>query len=126
MARARKTASESTSTSAPGPNEAQLLTCPECGRTFTRPAALGAHRRQAHGVLGASAVARRAPARRASSRRSGAATRRRGRGAAIARGSVDRDALLQAVFPDGLPAREAVIRAANEWLNQAEELATMK
>jgi hypothetical protein len=39
---------------------------------------------------------------------------------------VDRDALLQALFPTGLPARESVIRAANEWLDQAEQLAKLK
>jgi hypothetical protein len=38
---------------------------------------------------------------------------------------VDRDALLGALFPNGVPAREAVIRAANRWLDQAEELARM-
>ena len=35
------------------------FTCPECGRTFTRPQALGAHRRQAHGVVGTSKTATR-------------------------------------------------------------------
>jgi hypothetical protein len=29
------------------------------------------------------------------------------------------------VFPNGVPAREAVIRAANDWLDQAERLAKM-
>ena len=28
------------------------LTCPECGKTFTRAAALGAHRKMTHGVAG--------------------------------------------------------------------------
>jgi hypothetical protein len=40
--------------------------------------------------------------------------------------SVDRDALLQQLFPNGLPARESVIRAANDWLDQAEQLAGMR
>ena len=35
------------------------FTCPECGRTFTRAQALGAHRRQAHGVVGTSKTATR-------------------------------------------------------------------
>jgi hypothetical protein len=39
---------------------------------------------------------------------------------------VSRDALLQAVFPGGLPPREAVIRAANSWLEEADRLASMK
>ena len=30
------------------------LTCPECGKTFTRAAALGAHRKMTHGVAGTS------------------------------------------------------------------------
>jgi hypothetical protein len=33
------------------------LVCPECGRTFTRPASLGAHRNRAHGVAGSSKAA---------------------------------------------------------------------
>jgi hypothetical protein len=40
--------------------------------------------------------------------------------------SVDRDALLQQLFPDGIPARENVIRAINTWLDDAERLAMMK
>ena len=141
--------------------------CPECGRTFTRAAALGAHRRQAHGVVGAVSAARprgsRAsssstrrtrtasgvPARRktaaaktASSARparrrrqtaraqtartrsatqGGSATPRRNSG-----GAVNRDALLGALFPNGLPAKEEVLRAANQWLDDAERLARMR
>ena len=30
------------------------LTCPECGKTFTRAAAFGAHRKMTHGVAGTS------------------------------------------------------------------------
>jgi hypothetical protein len=33
---------------------------------------------------------------------------------------------LQALFPNGLPAREEVIRRANAWLDDAEQLAKMK
>ena len=33
---------------------ADALTCPECGKTFTRAAALGAHRKMTHGVAGTS------------------------------------------------------------------------
>ena len=36
---------------------------------------------------------------------------------------VDRDALLGALFPNGIPARESVIRDLNAWLDQAERLA---
>jgi hypothetical protein len=31
--------------------------------------------------------------------------------------------LLRELFPNGLPAREAVIRAVNRWLDEAERLA---
>src|SRR6516225_9490959 len=98
------------------------LTCPECGRTFTRPAALGAHRRRAHGVAGTSQNARN---RRGASAPQAAATRRRraqaapraaGRSAAAADGRVDHDALLRALFPNGIPPRQAVVVAVNDWL----------
>src|SRR3989442_665831 len=149
MARARKApvAKEQT--------QASELTCPECGRTFTRAAALGAHRRQAHGVAGSSRAAavkggnRRAS--RSSGRRSSATSiaastgsdarsssdasrssprngRRRSAGGktrASASGGVNRDSLLQALFPSGIPAREEVIRAVNSWLDEAERLAKL-
>jgi hypothetical protein len=34
-----------------------VFTCPECGRSFTRAAALGAYRKMTHGVAGSSANA---------------------------------------------------------------------
>src|SRR6266699_603521 len=141
--------------------------CPECGRTFTRAAALGAHRRQAHGVVGAVSAARSRRSRATSSRATRAATAtsarrktaaaktvassarpaRRSRQAARAQtatrtraatqpssttprrnsgGAVNRDALLGALFPNGLPAKEGVLRAANQWLDDAEQLARMR
>jgi len=121
--------------------------CPECGKTFTRAAALGSHRRRAHGVLGATAQAKtgRRPAssgtaangrgersatragnsasdprrRRSSATAPAATTPRAARGTA----SVNRDALLQTLFPNGIPARESLIRELNSWLDQAERLA---
>ncbi len=150
--------------------------CPECGRTFTRAAALGAHRRQAHGVVGAVSAAR-ARRGRATSNRTGrtrststaaarpktaaaktktaaakttsSSARTAGRGRQSARaqpatrtrsatqrgsttprrsssGAVNRDALLAALFPSGLPAKEDVLRAANRWLDDAERLARMR
>jgi hypothetical protein len=119
----------------------QALTCPECGRTFTRAAALGAHRRAAHGVAGASSQARSnrrvrqavsganpkpassAARRQPQSRRSGASSDGRGRTRSVV---VDRDRLLKTLFPDGIPAKEATIRAVNGWLDEAERLAQMK
>ena len=120
------------------------LKCPECGRTFGRAAALGAHRRQAHGVLGASAQSRsrRSGTRRATGSSSAAATARSrtarspasrarasngGRRTSVTRSStIDRDALLQTLFPNGMPARETVIQSVSEWLNEAERLAGMR
>lgn len=139
MARARRAAAGSTSKET-GTSDG-TLTCPECGKTFTRAASLGAHRSRAHGVAGASArrTRRRAGAsnggatrRRRSTQRqaqtSQQTTRRRSRGASSdgSRTSVNRDQLLQALFPNGLPAREEVIRRANAWLDEAERLAKSK
>jgi hypothetical protein len=125
------------------------LTCPECGRTFTRPQGLGAHRRQAHGVLGTSVTATRRNAGTTTKRRRGrpaataaatsatairrtrsaATTRRSSAVATISNGSkssVNRDGLLQTLFPAGMPAREAVIQAVNNWLQEAERLTRMR
>jgi uncharacterized C2H2 Zn-finger protein len=115
--------------------------CPECGRTFTRAAALGAHRRQAHGIAGATSQARRSrrTTRRTTARATSAAATTSGRRRRPTRapssslrartsrgGALDRDALLQQLFPDGIPAKENVIRAVNTWLDDAERLAMMK
>ena len=89
--------------------------CPECGRTFDRAASLGAHRNRAHGIAGGA---------RAGRRRNGATPRAAASSSAGARG-VDRDALLAALFPKGIPARESVIRQLNGWLDQAEKLARL-
>ena len=97
------------------------LTCPECGKTFTRAAALGAHRKMTHGIAGTSknAASKTGPRRRtAASPRRIRATPRNG-----ATRTVDRDALLRTLFPDGIPPREELIGQLNNWLNEAEELA---
>jgi hypothetical protein len=107
------------------------LTCPECGRTFSRPAALGAHRARAHGVAGSSQNARsrrNAAARNAAAARArrtptqapaSAAARSAGRGG----DGVDHDALLRTLFPNGIPPRQEIVAAVNEWLSQADGLA---
>jgi hypothetical protein len=113
---------------------------------FTRAAALGAHRSRVHGVAGQSAHAKRNRSRRQQTTRPGpvpgttpttaASTRthearqttaeRAGQASpAAGRDGIDRDALLKALFPDGLPAREEVIRAVSGWLDDAERLARM-
>jgi len=40
--------------------------------------------------------------------------------------AVDRDKLLQSLFPTGIPAREDAIRQVNAWLDEAERLARMR
>jgi predicted RNA-binding Zn-ribbon protein involved in translation (DUF1610 family) len=131
MARAR---SKTRSNTAPDGTEAETsFTCPECGKTFTRAAALGAHRRRSHGVAGASSSSRpatpsrsrRRATRTSSTPRAGSTTPNRNRARDGAGTTVDRDALLQAIFPNGVPPRESVIRAVNNWLDQAEQLAKM-
>jgi hypothetical protein len=135
MARARKSQN----------GKAAEFVCPECGRTFTRAAALGAHRRQAHGVVGASRQARSAKsgastnATRAgaknqrrrtratpTSRTTVGSTSRSRRSSAPADRGVNRDTLLQALFPAGIPAKASVIRSVNSWLDEAERLAGMR
>jgi uncharacterized C2H2 Zn-finger protein len=121
MARARRQAA--TKTTDAQPQSAGELTCPECDKTFSRAASLGAHRNRAHGIAGAKASRRTTPRRRRA-RAAQTTTAIRSRDGAGT--SVDRDALLQQLFPNGLPARESVIRAANDWLDQAEQLAGMR
>ena len=117
MARPRKQAATQ--------NGAGEFTCPECGKTFSRPAALGAHRRRAHGVPGASSSSSQA-------KRKGQAAKSTGRRRPTAatgtapKQDFDRDALLQQLFPNGIPARESVIRRIESWLDEAETLAKMK
>jgi hypothetical protein len=96
-----------TATEAPS----STFTCPECGREFTRSAALGAHRKQAHGVAGASRRGRTAARLRNSHGNGGAST------------TVDHDKLLKLVFPDGAPASERTLQATLAWLEEADRLA---
>lgn len=127
---------------------ASTFTCPECGKSFTRAASLGAHRRRAHGIVGSSAAARKAargrrrvvtpvtggnnPSAPRTTRRPPAATAARGSGrprrsASVATSNgVNRDALLTALFPAGIPPREDVIRSVNAWLDEAERLASIR
>ena len=100
--------------------------CPECGRTFTRAAALGAHRSRAHGVAGQSK--RRSNSKSSTTRRAAqtTATRSDRAGASPSRDGIDRNALLRTLFPNGVPAREEVLRAATGWLDDAERLRQMR
>ena len=131
------------------PADETALTCPECGRSFQRPQALGAHRRHAHGVAGERSRSRaqadngagrkreHAAARTAASRtkvgrprRVGTTSSRTrqigGNGDRGRRNSLDRDGLLRALFPGGIPANEETIRSVNSWLDEAERLASLR
>ena len=112
--------------------------CPECGRTFKRPSALGAHRWQAHRIAGSSpqARSRRRTAKAATGAAGGGRNGESGlpselagsqaRPASDAESSVDRDALLRIVFPNGIPVRDDVIRYVTRWLDEAEMLARLR
>lgn len=123
MARPRKKPSTEAAATAAASTSVK---CPECGREFSRPAALGAHRKRAHGVAGATSAAK--PRAKRQTRRTAAAAQatngRRSQRTAAA--GVDRDALLQQLFPTGIPARESVISRLNSWLDEAEKLAALK
>lgn len=129
MARARRT----TSATSPAATSADQFTCPECGKTFSRAASLGAHRNRAHGVTGASKGRTRSKSASAPSpstdgtrrrrRSSTAATRARRSRRQDSQRTVDRNQLLQTLFPNGVPPREDVIRRVGSWLDEAEQLA---
>jgi hypothetical protein len=107
------------------------VVCPECGRKFKRPSALGAHRWQAHRVAGSSpqARSRRRTGKAAGSEGAAAGTgsiRTEARSTAPGDFVVDRDALLRIVFPNGIPVRDDVIRTVSRWLDEAEMLARLR
>src|SRR4051812_39809680 len=108
-AKTAKPASTTTTAAEPGTatgsaTAASTLTCPECGKTFTRAAALGAHRKITHGVAGSSANAASQRKRTAARKRATPARSPRARRNSVAAKNggatgVDRDALLRALFP---------------------------
>lgn len=123
MAPAQKTKSVSRPRSARARKaESSALKCPECGRSFDRPPSLGAHRRRAHGIVGQSAAASRSRLRRSISATAAGNNVQAAAAPASEFAQVDPDALLRILFPQGVPARRNVIRAANAWLEEAERL----
>ena len=89
---------------------------------FGGAAALGAHRNRAHGVPGTSNSSSNMRARRSA----GGTPRRRGRPPGSgSRDAINRNALLTALFPKGIPPKEEVVRAVNAWLDDAERLASL-
>jgi predicted RNA-binding Zn-ribbon protein involved in translation (DUF1610 family) len=130
MARSRRT----TTSSSPAATNAREFKCPECGKTFSRAASLGAHRNRAHGVIGASKRRTRSKSASPSASTKGARGRRRSSAAASratrsrrqdGQPTLNRDQLLQTLFPNGVPAREDVIRRVGSWLDEAEQLAKL-
>jgi hypothetical protein len=136
-ARTASTTTAGTTETTTPTNGSAALTCPECGRTFSRPAALGAHRSRLHGVAGSSENARsrrnrttaattrqRRPRSQTStpapSRSSDGATRR------STHDGIDHDALLRVLFPGGIPPEQELIAAVNDWLAQADTLARQR
>ena len=102
--------------------------CPECGKTFTRAAALGAHRKLKHGVAGTSKNATGSATTATASRKRKTTTRTSRRATTLTSAnsgapSVNRDALLRTLFPNGIPPRQDVITQVNAWLEEAERLA---
>ncbi len=91
-----------------GKSSAARSCCCACSHSF-----------RAHGLARAEHGRRAARWRRG---RPGAHGGARSREGAAAR-RIDRDALLRALFPEGIPSREDVIRSINSWLNEAERLA---
>ncbi len=129
----RSPASKSPSpmSSASGSNAGDEFTCPACGRSFGRAAALGAHRRS-HGVVGKKSGSQRPTGKRSSRSRSSSRANsasstsgRRGRSTQRTAG-VNRDALLRALFPNGVPAREQTLSAVSAWLDEAQRLAGLR
>lgn len=108
----------------------QQQICPECHaagevRTFPTAAALGVHRSRTHGVRGRSSQRRAASTTRR--RRSGASastTRRTRTRQTPASKTLNRDALLRTVFPDGIPSSAEMLGEVNSWLDHTEALFT--
>lgn len=131
--RSKTNATDATSASQAGQEQGTFV-CPECGKSFSRAQALGAHRSRTHGVAGTSQAA--LAARRRSGAKTGTA-RAGQRRRLTARGSrqqsperdggrVDRDQLLATLFPNGVPARVSVIEALARWLEEADRLSRLR
>ena len=140
--RSRKTANRKSKTQTAKKRTAKVtsrgssgtIRCPECGKTFERAAALGAHRSRAHGVAGSSAGAvrnRKTSSTRRGGRKattaSGATTRRKTTTARTRarRSAPTRDTLLGMLFPRGIPANVETVERVNAWLDEAESLSRL-
>jgi hypothetical protein len=131
----RRSSSGAAASSSQTPPTGGEFVRPECGKTFSRAQALGAHRSRTHGVPGgkrarASAGAKSRAAKAGARGRGGAAGGRssgaRTRSSQGEGGQVDRDQLLAVVFPNGVPAKVSVIEALAPWLAEGERLSRMR
>jgi hypothetical protein len=130
--RSKPDASGATSASQAAQEQGAFV-CPECGKSFGRAQALGAHRSRSHGVAGSSRAARSAASK--SGAKTETARPRQGRRSNLGGspeqapqrdgGGVDRDQLLTTLFPHGVPAKVSVIEALARWLEEAERLSRM-
>jgi hypothetical protein len=131
-AKATEAAKSTTAVKSTETTKSPEFVCSECGRTFTRAASLGAHRRQTHKIPGVTSRAGRKPAKAAATSTAAVGRRRRARrttapvSSAASNGTTNRDALLRTLFPGGIPAKESVIRSVNAWLDEAERLARLR
>lgn len=128
--RTRKTSAATEAATTNGAASTGEFVCPECGRSFSRAAALGAHRRRAHNVAGATMRAttsrpNSAGSRSAASEADSSSSRQR-RSRTAASDGVNRNGLLRALFPNGIPANDDAIRSVSSWLDEAERLAKLK
>jgi hypothetical protein len=91
--------------------EERQFECPECRaagetRVFGNAQGLAAHRRQAHGV-------------RVAARRRKRVVGARGKSVSA---ELDKDRLVRALFPSGMPAKADLVQRVGAWLSEAEEL----
>ena len=115
--RRRSSSSDGTNSTSASPTEQSAFVCPECGKSFSRAQALGAHRSRTHGVAGTSRAARatskRTGTKSAAPGRRATASKRPGRRSARSGGmQFDRDKVLAAVFPNGVPPKAERDRGA--------------
>ena len=91
----------------------------------------GAHRTRVHGVAGTSRDRIRTRTRKKATAGAGTSatahtTRSRSRTSSSDGGGVNRDTLLQALFPQAIPAKQDVFAAVNSWLEEAERLSRLR
>lgn len=97
---------------------AGVFRCPECGAEFGRPQGLGIHRRSVHGIEGSASAT--VAARNKRLREDGAAAGGQSRRSSSPKEPVGLHAVLQHLFPDGIPAKK--IPAVLAWIEETRRL----